>query len=101
MADSGRHAEGVASGVVEAAEEPGRTLRRRGHTPHGNAPTVVQSSGVTLIMGDTSFSDLKPIEPAFKGDTRGAAASEIHITDGMCGVRGRTEKGQIIHYAVC
>ena len=26
-----------------------------GHTPHGNAPTVVMHDGVTLIMGDTSF----------------------------------------------
>ena len=27
-----------------------------GHTPHGNAPTVIMHDGVTLIMGDTSFS---------------------------------------------
>ena len=26
------------------------------HTPHGNAPTVVMRDGVTLIMGDASFS---------------------------------------------
>lgn len=71
-----------------------------GHTPHGNAPTVVQSNGVTIIMGDTSFSDMKPERPAFRGDTRGEAVSEIYLASGACGVRGRTEKGQIIDYKV-
>ena len=29
-----------------------------GHTPHGNAPTVIRHDSLTLIMADTSFSDL-------------------------------------------
>lgn len=71
-----------------------------GHTPHGTAPTVIQSGGVTIIMGDTSFSEMNAIEPAFKGDNRGVAACSISFNAGLCGVRGCSETGQIIDYRV-
>eukprot|EP00966_Prymnesium_polylepis_P193929 4495250-Prymnesium_polylepis.1 len=41
-----------------------------GHTPHGNAPTLVQSDGMLVIMADTSYSDMS------SADNRGCAVSE-------------------------
>jgi hypothetical protein len=49
-----------------------------GHTPHGNAPTVVQHIGLTLVMGDTSYSDMNS-HLAYLGDQRGDAVSAICI----------------------
>lgn len=30
-----------------------------GHTPHGNCPTVIPHDGLCVIMGDTSYSNMK------------------------------------------
>ena len=43
--------------MVEYLRQYGVKFVVVGHTPHGNAPTVIMHDGVTLIMGDTSFSD--------------------------------------------
>lgn len=70
-----------------------------GHTPHGNAPTVTQSDGITVVMCDTSFSRMKA-NTAFTGDNRGLAVSEVSFNQGLCHVRGITHTKQVIDYEV-
>jgi len=61
-----------------------------GHTPHGVAPTIIKSElpsdtsgGVTLIMADTSYSDMRAC------DNRGSACCEVVLlTDGTSRVHG-------------
>eukprot|EP00931_Biecheleriopsis_adriatica_P086716 TRINITY_DN61326_c0_g1_i1.p1 TRINITY_DN61326_c0_g1~~TRINITY_DN61326_c0_g1_i1.p1 ORF type:complete len:903 (+),score=182.54 TRINITY_DN61326_c0_g1_i1:337-2709(+) len=68
-----------------------------GHTPHGNAPTLFHSDGVTVVMCDTSYSKAGS-NTAFKGDNRGQAVSVVSFQEGLCSVKGRTHTGQIIDY---
>lgn len=76
-----------------------------GHTPHGNCPTVIPHEGLTVIMGDTSYSNMKS-DLAYPGDNRGDAVCEIAIFDDQCVVRGRTgataegRPRQVVHYVV-
>eukprot|EP00434_Breviolum_minutum_P023232 symbB.v1.2.020490.t1/scaffold1730.1/size104407/3 len=76
-----------------------------GHTPHGNCPTVIPHDGLCVIMGDTSYSNMKS-DLAFPGDNRGDAVCEISIEDDRCMVRGRTgataegRPRQVVHYVV-
>jgi len=70
-----------------------------GHTPHGNCPTVIPHEGLTVVMGDTSYSDVKA-DAAFVGDNRGDAASVILVEGGRVRVVGRTHQQQIIDYSV-
>jgi len=58
-----------------------------GHTPHGCAPTIVQHIGLTLVMGDTSFSGFKS-NTAFTGDNRGDAVATIEIESSHTHVEG-------------
>jgi len=46
-----------------------------GHTPHGNAPTLMQSEGLLMVMADTSYSDMSA------ADNRGSAISEVQILE--------------------
>eukprot|EP00929_Paragymnodinium_shiwhaense_P061525 TRINITY_DN30729_c0_g1_i1.p1 TRINITY_DN30729_c0_g1~~TRINITY_DN30729_c0_g1_i1.p1 ORF type:complete len:1096 (-),score=240.75 TRINITY_DN30729_c0_g1_i1:37-3204(-) len=70
-----------------------------GHTPHGNSPTVIPNDGVSVIMGDTSFSHMKS-NLFYSGDNRGAAVSEVRLGGALCSVRGLTEEGRVLDYAV-
>mmetsp|Transcript_82023 Transcript_82023/g.248736 ORF Transcript_82023/g.248736 Transcript_82023/m.248736 type:complete len:966 (-) Transcript_82023:57-2954(-) len=70
-----------------------------GHTPHGHSPTVIQNDGVTVIMGDTSFSHVNA-NTSYKGDNRGTAVSDIAINGRVCHVRGCTSEDQIIDFTV-
>ena len=60
-----------------------------GHTPHGNCPTVIPHQGLTVLMGDTSYSNMKA-DQAYSGDNRGDAVCEIVVDGDRCVVRGRT-----------
>lgn len=64
-----------------------------GHTPHGNCPTVIpHGEGLTVIMADTSFSQMKS-NLAYLGDNRGDAVCDIAIGGSQgqtCLVRGTT-----------
>eukprot|EP00931_Biecheleriopsis_adriatica_P004120 TRINITY_DN105834_c0_g1_i1.p1 TRINITY_DN105834_c0_g1~~TRINITY_DN105834_c0_g1_i1.p1 ORF type:complete len:876 (-),score=170.27 TRINITY_DN105834_c0_g1_i1:123-2606(-) len=63
-----------------------------GHTPHGNAPTVVKMhDDFTLIMADTSFSHMKA-NLAFQGDNRGRAVGDIKFDGNFWKITGQTEK---------
>jgi len=62
-----------------------------GHTPHGTAPTAMQANGVLMVMGDTSFSDMKS-NAAYTGDNRGLAVFDIAFNGHTWSTRGRTEK---------
>ena len=53
--------------MVEYLKQYGVKFVVVGHTPHGNAPTVIMHDGVTLIMGDTSFSHDGPQKTVFVG----------------------------------
>lgn len=69
-----------------------------GHTPHGTAPTALRSNGVVMVMGDTSFSDMKCNE-AFKGDNRGRAVFDIAFNGETWAAAGSTEKvDEIVQY---
>mmetsp|Transcript_18751 Transcript_18751/g.58762 ORF Transcript_18751/g.58762 Transcript_18751/m.58762 type:complete len:695 (+) Transcript_18751:26-2110(+) len=70
-----------------------------GHTPHGNAPTVIQNDGVTVVMGDTSFSHMSS-DVHYRGDNRGTAVSQIVIGRDKCCIQGYTEKAQFFEYSV-
>mmetsp|Transcript_78542 Transcript_78542/g.188414 ORF Transcript_78542/g.188414 Transcript_78542/m.188414 type:complete len:662 (-) Transcript_78542:58-2043(-) len=76
-----------------------------GHTPHGNCPTVIPHEGLTVIMGDTSYSNMKS-DLAYQGDNRGDAVCEIAVEGDKCTVRGRTgatgegRPRQVVHYLV-
>eukprot|EP00927_Polykrikos_kofoidii_P028680 TRINITY_DN24981_c0_g1_i1.p1 TRINITY_DN24981_c0_g1~~TRINITY_DN24981_c0_g1_i1.p1 ORF type:complete len:899 (+),score=142.92 TRINITY_DN24981_c0_g1_i1:123-2819(+) len=70
-----------------------------GHTPHGNTPTVIQHDGLTVIMGDTSFSHMKA-DKYYKGDNRGAAVTAMNFVDDVCRVHGFTESEQLVEYKV-
>eukprot|EP00928_Gymnodinium_smaydae_P037097 TRINITY_DN25810_c0_g2_i2.p1 TRINITY_DN25810_c0_g2~~TRINITY_DN25810_c0_g2_i2.p1 ORF type:complete len:1034 (-),score=212.39 TRINITY_DN25810_c0_g2_i2:75-3176(-) len=85
--------------LVRRLERAGLRFVVVGHTPHGNVPTVIPNSGVTVIMGDTSFSQLKA-NVAYSGDNRGTAVSEVMLVGGRCMVRGLTEDERIVDYAV-
>ncbi|CAE7268229.1 unnamed protein product [Symbiodinium natans] len=76
-----------------------------GHTPHGNCPTVIPHEGLTVIMGDTSYSCMKA-DLAYPGDNRGDAVCEIALEGEKCFVRGFTGyvdglscHRQVVHYA--
>mmetsp|Transcript_30917 Transcript_30917/g.72483 ORF Transcript_30917/g.72483 Transcript_30917/m.72483 type:complete len:656 (-) Transcript_30917:146-2113(-) len=76
-----------------------------GHTPHGNCPTVIPHEGLSVIMGDTSYSCMKS-DLAYAGDNRGDAVCEIALEGDTCFVRGRTGyvdglscHRQVVHYA--
>lgn len=71
-----------------------------GHTPHGSTPTIIQNDGVTVVMCDTSYSDVKQKHPTFPGDMRGKAVSNVFIAEGKCNVTGLTEAGETIQYRV-
>lgn len=73
-----------------------------GHTPHGNAPTVIQhdrlvvvmvgellgaSSSEPMLQGDTSFSHMKS-NSAYTGDNRGNAVSTVCIANNECSIKG-------------
>jgi len=54
-----------------------------GHTPHGTCPTVIRSGGpgmhapgITVVMADTSFSDMAA------ADNRGGAVAEVQVRSG-------------------
>lgn len=70
-----------------------------GHTPHGNCPTVVPHDGVTLVMADTSFSQMAS-NLSFTGDNRGEAVAEVVIEGDDCRIHGRTECRQVIDYRI-
>jgi len=70
-----------------------------GHTPHGNAPTVIRHDSLTLIMADTSFSDVKA-NRFYQGDNRGSAVCAIEFNGRAWSVRGQTDKDQCIDYTV-
>lgn len=72
-----------------------------GHTPHGNAPTVIQHDGVTCVMADTSFSNMKS-NHYYQGDNRGTAVSAVtfDFCDCVCRIQGITDKELIIDYKV-
>lgn len=75
-----------------------------GHTPHGNCPTVIQSQSgrVTVVMGDTSFSQQKS-NLSYIGDNRGRAASDISIVHGVCRITGHlqdTDQSKLLGYCV-
>mmetsp|Transcript_38706 Transcript_38706/g.64204 ORF Transcript_38706/g.64204 Transcript_38706/m.64204 type:complete len:670 (-) Transcript_38706:447-2456(-) len=73
-----------------------------GHTPHGNCPTVIKSSGpggmdpsVEVIMADTSYSDMQQL------DNRGNAVSEVQVLpDNTLRVHGRLEDNERILYTL-
>jgi len=85
--------------MVEYLRQYGVKFVVVGHTPHGNAPTVIMHDGVTLIMGDTSFSDVKA-NRFFQGDNRGTAACSIEYRGHAWFVHGETDKGQGFDYSV-
>ncbi|CAE7838930.1 unnamed protein product [Symbiodinium sp. CCMP2592] len=85
--------------MVEYLKQYGVKFVVVGHTPHGNAPTVIMHDGVTLIMGDTSFSDVKA-NRFFQGDNRGTAACSIEYRGHAWCVHGETDKGQGFDYSV-
>ena len=66
-----------------------------GHTPHGACPTVIRSGGpgmhapgMTVVMADTSFSDMTA------ADNRGGAVAEVQIRSGdMVRVHGVLQDG--------
>eukprot|EP00966_Prymnesium_polylepis_P267254 6173728-Prymnesium_polylepis.1 len=65
-----------------------------GHTPHGNAPTLLQSDGMLVVMADTSFSDMSA------ADNRGSAVSEVQLLDdGAVRVGGTLHDGREIVYS--
>eukprot|EP00966_Prymnesium_polylepis_P334389 7389761-Prymnesium_polylepis.3 len=69
--------------LVSKLNAGGVTKLAVGHTPHGNAPTLVQSEGLLLVMADTSFSDMSA------ADNRGSAVSEVQfLEDGGVRVSG-------------
>jgi len=72
-----------------------------GHTPHGNAPTVIQHDNLAVVMADCSFSHMKS-NKYFQGDNRGSAVAAVCFNemDGTCHVRGRTQEGQQIDYEI-
>ena len=69
-----------------------------GHTPHGNAPTIIPCRSadnfVHLIMCDTSYSD------SSKDDMRGEAVSTVVIEDQSTTVEGKLQDGREIEYKV-
>ncbi|CAE7221769.1 NLRC3 [Symbiodinium sp. KB8] len=85
--------------MVEYLKQYGVKFVVVGHTPHGNAPTVIMHDGVTLIMGDTSFSDVKA-NRFFQGDNRGTAACSIEYRNHAWFVHGQTDKDQAFDYSV-
>jgi len=66
-----------------------------GHTPHGNAPTLLQTSGLLMVMADTSYSDMS------SPDNRGAAISEVQfLEDGSVRVSGVLQDGRKILFSL-
>eukprot|EP00440_Ansanella_granifera_P045905 gb/GFBE01049722.1/.p1 GENE.gb/GFBE01049722.1/~~gb/GFBE01049722.1/.p1 ORF type:complete len:720 (+),score=109.54 gb/GFBE01049722.1/:1-2160(+) len=71
-----------------------------GHTPHGNAPTLIpHGNNFILLMGDTSFSDMKG-DKAFAGDNRGNAVCDMSCNGEQWHIRGRTQNDRLIDYQV-
>jgi len=66
--------------LVEKLNESGIRKLAVGHTPHGNAPTLLRASNMLLVMADTSYSDMSA------PDGRGAAISEVRF-QADCSVR--------------
>jgi len=70
-----------------------------GHTPHGNCPTVIPHNGLTVLMGDTSYSHMNA-NVAFAGDNRGDAVSLVILELQKLRVTGRTQVKQFLEYEV-
>eukprot|EP00928_Gymnodinium_smaydae_P047345 TRINITY_DN31592_c0_g1_i1.p1 TRINITY_DN31592_c0_g1~~TRINITY_DN31592_c0_g1_i1.p1 ORF type:complete len:728 (-),score=133.43 TRINITY_DN31592_c0_g1_i1:16-2082(-) len=71
-----------------------------GHTPHGSCPTIVPNDGLTLVMGDTSFSSMGS-NKAYKGDNRGESVCAIMVEEGGCAIKGRAgSPDQVMDYVV-
>ena len=81
--------------LVEALGKSGITKLALGHTPQGNAPTAVQCGGLTVVVADTSFSDMSA------SDKRGVAVSEVQfLLDGSVRVMGVLQDERIISFAM-
>ena len=81
--------------LVSKLNANGITKLAVGHTPHGNAPTLLQSSGLLMVMADTSFSDMSA------PDNRGTAVSEVQfLEDGSVRVRGSLHDQRTFDYAL-
>jgi len=66
-----------------------------GHTPHGNAPTLLKSDGLLMIMADTSYSDMSA------GDNRGYAVSEVQfLEDGRVSVHGSLHDQRQLNFSL-
>eukprot|EP00966_Prymnesium_polylepis_P242010 5597000-Prymnesium_polylepis.1 len=66
-----------------------------GHTPHGNAPTLLHSEAMLLVMVDTSFSDISA------PDQRGAAVCEVQfLKDGSVHVHGVLDDRRPVEFSV-
>lgn len=92
----------VPTAIVESLNGCGITRLVVGHTPHGNAPTIIKQGGpgkhapcFEVVMADTSYSDMRAV------DNRGAATAEVCVLrDGTVRVRGELEDGRPIAYAL-
>jgi len=91
--------------LVDYLKEQNVTHVVVGHTPHGNAPTVIRHppDGVVVIMADTSFSH-NAADRYYKGDNRGVAVCDICIkTTGEgtdCEVDGQTQTEDQISFII-
>jgi len=75
--------------LVEYLKNEGISRVIVGHTPHGNCPTVIPHAGLSVIMGDTSYSSMKS-DLSYRGDNRGDCVCEIALAGSSCRISGRT-----------
>ena len=71
-----------------------------GHIPHGDCPTVIRTEGVTVVMTDTSYSEMGH-KSEWGEDNRGEAVSEVLVyQDGRVEVHGVRSSGQEVEYVL-
>jgi len=81
--------------LVAKLNENGIRTLAVGHTPHGNAPTLIQSDRLLVVMADTSYSD------ASAADSRGCAVSEVQFLESsVVRVRGSLHDSSEVSYSL-
>ncbi|GMI01964.1 hypothetical protein TrST_g6105 [Triparma strigata] len=84
-------------GVEEFCEVNGVRRIFVGHQPHGECPSVIKRSSVTIFVCDTSFSDVDSNKVDNPADMRGKAVSMVTIKRDVTRIEGVLKDGKTLN----
>ena len=72
-----------------------------GHTPHGECPSVIKRTDLTVFMCDTSYSDMHSSKAGNPANNRGSAYASVLVAKNYTKVQGPLKDGRINSYVLC